>query len=399
MKLLFTLSICVFAINTIFGQIRFEKGYFVDNENRRTECLIKNNGWRNNPVNFYYKNENSDSTKIQEISSVTEFGVYGSFKYKRFDVKIDNSSNFIDKITPDKDPVWSQEILFLKVVVEGKADLYYYENDDIKRFFYSVSDTDITQLIYKKYLIEDTKTAMNCKYRQQLWNDVRGINTQMHSLENLNYNEKDLKTYFLKYNSLGNNSKVINNTSSEKSFNFKVTPGLTYTYFTGTTLNNDFKYDFMPKIGYRIGLEIEYILPFNKNKWGIILEPTFQNYKTDAKYIGAQGEQINYNSMEFPIGIRHYLYPNKNYKLFLNASYISNYSMNFGSTIQLSKIYTPIIKIKTGTSFSVGGGIEVKKFSAEIRYYTNRQLLFDRSLIRTDYERLNFILGYKFLSK
>ena len=37
-----------------FGQIRYENGYYIDNNNRRTECLIKNVDWGNNPKGFIF---------------------------------------------------------------------------------------------------------------------------------------------------------------------------------------------------------------------------------------------------------------------------------------------------------------------------------------------------------
>ena len=37
------------------AQTKFEKGYFVDNSGQRTEVLIKNLDWKNNPTEFEFK--------------------------------------------------------------------------------------------------------------------------------------------------------------------------------------------------------------------------------------------------------------------------------------------------------------------------------------------------------
>ena len=60
-----------------YGQIRFEKGYFITNENQRTECLIKNVDWKNNPHEFLYKLKDRKETQKGTIQSVKEFGIYG----------------------------------------------------------------------------------------------------------------------------------------------------------------------------------------------------------------------------------------------------------------------------------------------------------------------------------
>ena len=48
-----------------FAQISFEKGYFINNANQKTNCLIKNQDWKDNPTEFEYKlDENSESIKL-----------------------------------------------------------------------------------------------------------------------------------------------------------------------------------------------------------------------------------------------------------------------------------------------------------------------------------------------
>jgi hypothetical protein len=75
----------------------------------------------------------TDQSKKGDTASVKEFGVYGSFKFIRAKVKIDRSSYKLGELTPDREPVWSDELLFLRVLAKGKASLYSYE--DLSRFF------------------------------------------------------------------------------------------------------------------------------------------------------------------------------------------------------------------------------------------------------------------------
>ena len=38
----------LFTIN-LFAQVKFEKGYFIDSQNKKVECLIKNKDWIGSP--------------------------------------------------------------------------------------------------------------------------------------------------------------------------------------------------------------------------------------------------------------------------------------------------------------------------------------------------------------
>jgi hypothetical protein len=54
MKKLFLLIILTQISLNCYSQINFEKGYFYNNENKKIECLIKNNDWLNNPTQIKY---------------------------------------------------------------------------------------------------------------------------------------------------------------------------------------------------------------------------------------------------------------------------------------------------------------------------------------------------------
>ena len=199
-----------FALLTFssFGQVTFEKGYFINNENQRIECLVKNYDLHLNPEEFEYKLNETAMPEIGNLMNVKEFGIIGSSRYVRADVKIDVSPWEMDKLSKVRDPEWSERRLFLKVLVEGKATLYLYNGDELFRFFYSVNDTLIRQLIYKEYGIDNTRIATNRKFREQLWIDMRCENAKMSSVENLDFKKATLEKYFKNYNKCSNSAYV-----------------------------------------------------------------------------------------------------------------------------------------------------------------------------------------------
>ncbi|MDO9257289.1 MAG: hypothetical protein Q7U54_17350, partial [Bacteroidales bacterium] len=215
--------------SVVSAQIKFENGYIINNENQRIECLIKNMDWKFNPVHLEYKKTANGIAEKGTLSSIKEFGITGFSRYVRADVKIDISPADLINLSHERDPVWSQERMFLKVLVEGKAKLYYYEKEKLIRFFYSVSDTSINQLIYKQYYVGNDQIAENFKFREQLWNNVRCSNAGLNSVENLRYTRSELERYVKKYNE-GSESRPIVNSDKKKReyFHIRLTPGLNY---------------------------------------------------------------------------------------------------------------------------------------------------------------------------
>jgi hypothetical protein len=53
-KLIFSIISIVISVEC-YSQISFENGYFVNEANKRIECLIKNIDWKDNPTDFKYK--------------------------------------------------------------------------------------------------------------------------------------------------------------------------------------------------------------------------------------------------------------------------------------------------------------------------------------------------------
>jgi hypothetical protein len=379
----------VFITLLSIGQINFESGYFIDNNNNRVECLIKNSDWKNNPTQFEYKLTTNDETQKGTLITAKEFGIKGFSRFVKADTKIDISPSDIDNLSRDRNPVWSQERIFLKVLVEGKATLYYYENKGLIRFFYSVSDTAINQLIYKEYYTPENQVAENRQFRGQLWNDVRLTNANMNSVQDIRYYISDLVRYFKKYNEGdGNSSTVFGSKEKKDSFHIRVTPGISFASMSISDLEGSGEViDFGEKATFSFGFDAELILPFNKNKWGLFINPTYQYFNSSIPYFNST-ISANYQSLEFPLGLRYYIFLNQNMKLFANAEFILMRSISFDS-----KIYG--MNVNTRNSYAIGCGVAYKKLSAEIRYYTDRELLYDYISVNTDYTRLSILFGYK----
>ena len=397
------LSIILFWLLTIhcFAQIKFEKGYIIDNTNRKLECLIKNSDWRNNPKEFDYKLSDIDNIKKGNLTTIKEFSVPGVMKYIRVDTKIDRSPMDASVLSDSINPDWSNERLFLKVLVEGKATLYFYQENLFRRFFYSVDNSPIQQLIFKDYLTNDIDHhyKTNLKFQQQLWNDVKCKNTSMQTVERINYDRGELEKYFKKYNDCEGVSFVEYDTNKGKqSFNLKITPGINYSSISVSNIVDLRHAEYNSKLSYRIGLEAEYILPFNRNSWGITIEPNFENYR--QQYKSPVNNTVQLSSLEIPIGIRRYFFINDKFKLLLDVQG-TIVGLNFNSNFNIqSSYYVSNYQIdKFASSLSFGGGLEYHGISVEIRYYTTTAVLSDYMNWDSQYRRIAFIVGYNLLNE
>ena len=118
-----------------YSQIIFEKGYLINNSNQRIECLIKNMEWKNNPTELEFKLSQNEITQKISVESAKEFGIGDAIKFISVRVKIDRSAEDINGISSESKPIFHEEQLFLRAIIEGKASLYSYMDGNLARFF------------------------------------------------------------------------------------------------------------------------------------------------------------------------------------------------------------------------------------------------------------------------
>jgi hypothetical protein len=390
-----------------YSQIIFEKGYFINNSNQKIDCLIKNNDWKNNPETFEYKLSENSEPAIADVKSAKEFGIYSISKYIRSTVKIDKSKENLDDLSYDKEPTYVEEVLFLKVLVEGKSNLYYYVNGNLQRFYYNTDSSAIEPLVYKKYLVSENVVEENNQFKRQLWADLKCPTIGINKVENLHYKKNSILNFFMEYNKCSNSNFTRYDGKVKKDLvNLTLRAHLNNSsaYIRNTAYTRNSTADFGSKSTLGFGIEAEYIFPFNKNKWSIFVEPTYQNFKaeiiTDDFFVATKKliSNINYSSIEVPLGIRHYLFLNKNSKLFINASYV--FDFNLKSSIEIRRddnTYYNSLLVNTLNNTSFGVGYKFKdKYSIETRYQTSRTLLSDYLFWDSSYTTASLIFGYSF---
>jgi hypothetical protein len=309
-------------------------------------------------------------------------------------------------LSTDKEPIFTEEQLFIKALVEGKANLYEYTDRSLKRYFYNKGNNAIEQLVFKTYLVKDSDVAENNKFRQQIWMDLQCQNIKLSDVEKVEYKKVALIKIFTKYAECFN-ERLVNFAPKGKKdlFNLTLRPRINNSSLAiSNSSSKERNTDFGNKTGFGFGVEAEYILPFNKNKWSIAIEPSFQNFKSQKSSNvpdvsgGVQNVSVNYSSIEIPITFRHYFFLNKNSKLFLNASYIIDlpskstveFTRNDGSSFNT-------LDIKSRNNPALGLGFKQNdKISVELRYQTTREILGNYVFWNSNYNTVSFIFGYSF---
>ncbi|KFF17631.1 hypothetical protein IW22_20165 [Chryseobacterium sp. JM1] len=407
-KQLLTFLLGVILCVQLSAQNNFEKGYIINNDGSKVEGLIKNMDWNRSPIQIEFKQDNSAVSKLVGIDAIKEFEVDGKAKYVRSEVEIDMSSDDTSSLDDEEKPSYTKKTVLLKVIVEGEYTLYGYSNENIKRFFYQKEDTK-EPLVFKRYMISGSSIAKNNTYIKQLQALSNCENVKASQISGLEYRESDLRDLFIKFNSCKNaDYKSFEEKEKKSFFHVSLRPGANFSSLeiTNQKKADIFSSDFGSQTNFRIGVELEYVMPFNNNKWAIILEPTYQYFKKTEKDVPTTtilGETVSnkatvkYSSVEIPVGVRYYAFLSEKSKLFFNASFIFDIPVGESEAV-FQRYQFADEKIKIGSAANFGFGVGYKyndRFSVEFNMHTKRSIFEDdSSTYSADYKNFSVILGY-----
>jgi hypothetical protein len=288
----------------------------IDQKNVKKEGFIKNTESKKTPQVFEYRANMQAEIQQFDISKLMEVGIYDRSKFITATLNIDRSGENINSLSDSSLPQFEKETLILEVLQEGAATLFLYNDGRVNRYFFS-KESIPKQLIYKLYRRQGNTFSRSYQFRQQLSNEINCTGIDDKVFENIKYQKRDLQNIFKKFDECEGITTAIYKKKQERDwFNLSIRPGVTFSSLdikNGTFNSRDRSYG--EHTSFRLGLEAEFILPFNRNKWALVVEPTYRTYEG----MTANGFEAEYTSVEIPIGVRHYLFFNGNSKLFING--------------------------------------------------------------------------------
>jgi hypothetical protein len=379
--------IALFVSFSSFSQIRFEPGYYIDLVGKRVDCLIRNADWKNSPSTFTYKLTETGETQQMNVTDLTEFKV-GDNKFIAAEVQYDGASQDLKKIGVLSSPEWTKGRLILKVLVDGTAKLYQYATKELTLFFYKVNDSPIEQLVFKNYIspTDHTQLLSNRMYLAQLNTKVHCDKMTIVDNRAVSYDGSSLSKHFRTYNSCVGDIPEKRN-SERKALVIALTPGVDLSQMTAERSSGR-DYNFDNKTNFRMGLELEFTLPFKQGKWATIIEPTFQYFNSTDQ----NDFTIEYTSLEIPLGLRHKFFVGDKHYIFVDAMALLDFPIKHAHLARPNEV----IKTYKGVEGFAGGiGYAFRKFSIEARYYPQRVRVDGSGDYEYRYKKTSVIIGFR----
>ena len=396
----------LFISGSYAQSFEFKKGYIIRNDGEKIICLIKDEDWLTNPEEFEYKLNKGSDVRKGELSEIKLFSVEGEFKYERVTVEMDKNL-VAEKIGQEYDQLnYKEKTLYLNKIVEGKVNLYFYQENRSEIFFINEEGFDIIkQLEYKIYYKEEfrnNREKYNNNFKKQIYDTFDSKAFDRDRLKSVEYDLNDMLDLFIDYN-VGFDNFRINYIKNKISFNVYAKLGINSSSLS--VQGNFFEAKFPNDINFRIAGEFEVVMPFSKGKWSVFVSPGYQTYSNHAKSVNLLENQpdetfeketsIDYSSLEIPLGFRRYFtFGASDIKLYASAAYV--FDITLKDKILVNDIKKELVP-DAGFNYMLGAGVRYNAFGLEFLYFTDRDLISESNSFSSNYESIALNLTYRFL--
>lgn len=398
MKKITLFIISLFYANSLIAQNVFEKGHYVDTEDNIIPGLILNFDWRSNPSEIRFKADSLAQEITLGLTEINGFEIDDYGKFVKFSVDIDRSSENKSNLSDITTPLFNNETILLKSLVEGAISLYSYQDGNLQRFFLKNRNGTIEQLVFR-FFARGSRVITDDSFKQQLKSELGCSLGSQNSLEEIDYKRKDLVELVINENEcMGELNQVYTYKRGYKKFRLTIKPGLNISNLqlittAGLFTKREYTSNFDNNFVFNLGLEAEFILPYANGAWSIILQPTYHQFKFEDTFeISSQEREVtvDYKAIEVELGIRYNYSLNKDSKLYFNPLLV--YGFDFNSDVKILGLPTSDIVLHPALEMALG--FSMKDFTLEVSYSPSRELIANENNETFTFDAENTIIGF-----
>lgn len=293
------------------AQSVFRPAYLIDGAGERREVLIRDRDWVDSPRSLQYRTAPGAAVQEAALNDITAFGFAdGGRRFERHTVALDRSATDPRFLSRSPRPEYTLEEVLLEVLVDGQADLLYYERGALRRYFYRQADLDPQPLVSRRYLAEGGSIRRDDTFRGELsrevWAAEAGLRPQL-----LDYQRRALIRYFLTYNEAVERPAVAYGlTPAVRRWRLSAIAGAGWGQLRASEfglLSEEGAVRLPKAASPRYAVEVAFRLPFARDRWELTAEVGQQRYRSVLDRGDSTTVAARYTAVSVPLGFRYLL--------------------------------------------------------------------------------------------
>ncbi len=389
-KRIIILAIMILLNLCASAQEYYLDGSVIDLENYEIHGKIDYRNWKYNPFNIKFIPDGSDLTLTYDPLTLKSFKIKNE-KYISATVTVERTPDTYKELSGIKGRIIDTLHVFLKVLVEGDACLYSF-NDKISglHFYFRTNGNGVFNELEYFNAIKEIEGR-----REVVWEDEykRQLNRLMSDCSLLkpliplaDYKWKDLAELVIQYNDcIDAEVNYIAEFPSVK-LEFNISAGLSAQYidFFGSVSADLAAASFPVSMSPYAAIGLDAILPFARETFSVYNELGWHNYNTSASVLWYENED-EYENVDIDLGAKSiklltsfvYTYPAKKLKPCIYAGIVNCYAVSFVNDKHSvthfyssdTELFVPATTYRRySQSLAAGLGLKYKKIKIDFRY-------------------------------
>ena len=389
MKKYFLISLLALAGNYTIAQTNYINAFVINSRGDSISGRLDYRNWKNNPESIDFIDANNENKVLFPADIKGFFIPTVNESYASFDVEMDmlpgDADDAINASSIDSS-VLKRKVFLLQLINSTSLRLYEFASNRKEHFYFLQNGSTPVELIHHYIYNEPLKQVQEVNsFRQQLGILFTKCPSVSSKMDRLRFRKNEIQNLFFQYLQCSNPAVAVTVKKSDPlivKFGIIAGVGENKYNFQGansTIVDDNYSSNTTPLFG----LYLDIGLPRNQNKWHIINELIYKDYKTSSSFerTSVNGYQL---SQDVNFGFSYvqlnsllrYMFPNKSaVRPLINVGFANAFSISenqnnlhikssFGTETNEDALDGPR---KYEFSLQGGAGISIKKFAAEAR--------------------------------
>ena len=396
---LLTLFLAFFYYQHTAAQSNYLPGYIIKSDGETVRGFIDFQEWRVNPKKIRFKTNEAEKSTAMTIKTIEGFGIDEKESYVRRTVDVNIAPIKVNEINHSRKPIFKKRTIFLRILVEGKANLYFlYDEVGKEHFFIEKDDLPAEELIYTEYikLLKNKRAIIPFEqYKGQLNEALTDCDGLFFAVKDAEYKRRDLVAIFEGYNTC--NSASSSFSAKKEKVKIQIEPGVLIGLgankldFIGTMTHDlgDMDFDISP--AYSFGAYLNILGDRSRGRYALRNELIYNSIGGSTHHEDIQSEDVYaISDVKLNLGylqlntLFRYTIPTEKIRPYINGGVgISVIITQVNEIVRERKLYA-LPTTETGKAinyikkqdFSIvaGLGITSARFSSELRFEFGKRI-------------------------
>lgn len=267
-------------------------------------------------------------------------------------VQIDRSPDHLDKLSSFSEPEFVSDKVWLRKLVDGRAELFYWSNGQLDRYFYRLDEGATEPLICRRFRVGNTGVQGDERYRAALGAELRCSGGNLPPVGEVEFTKNGLLEYVTAFNACADTPQELltSRVGPRARLALRIgveTHSLKY-HSTAFGVVDGPRTKLETAAAPRLGVEIELPMEFTNRRWSLFSGLNYRQYQPRTFMTKSIDYSVDCHSVELALGTRLRLFDFGRSSYYLMSSSMADLPFKGAVLLRGGRPYRSSLRVRGG---------------------------------------------------